>query len=340
MDSTYVGNENLLQMTSTKMTGVNGYYYNYGSGIPLFIMIPYQGAIDDAITIIENNLVKPSEKVLTTPVMFEHSMTYYYDEVLTIKDTYNEKVVRPVIPAFMPKMSFTYSLQEAKDWASENGVSLQVNLVRPGDSDYDENIADGTIISQSVKYGTLLADMNGLTINVVLSVDDSELIPDFLGMSYSNFNSWCATNGYTPTFNWIEPSDSDYKSNFAGLIGGQGIEAGSMISNYSTITVYAYDYPKVSSAIPNIATTTKANLVTWATTNLIASSNLKFTYVYNSSTAKNNLMVVDGFTFSNPTGRTSSTSMKTNSIVTAKIYTTDATLAEVVTYTVTFVDEL
>ena len=341
MDSTFVGSEKLLSLYSSSTTGVYGFYYNYGASLPLFIIIPYQGAIADATTIIHDNLLSASEKDLEVPAPFEYSLKFYYDdEVLTIKDSYDEVVQRPVIPAFMPNMAYTYTLDEAKDWASENGVDMSITYIRPGDENFNENYADGTIISQSVKYGTLVEDMNeGLSIDVIYRVQEWELVPDFMGAEYSYFINWCNDNGYSYTVNWIEPSSEEYNSAAAGRIGAQSVAAGEMITDYSQITVNAYDYPEVAVAIPNKATTTRADLEAWAYQNLIATGNLTFKYIYNSNPNNNDLLVVDEIVYSNPTGNSSSVTMKTNSVITASLYTNDKDLASVMVYTVTFVDD-
>ena len=230
----------------------------------------------------------------------------------------------------MPSMvNGKMSYADAKAWASARGISLNVNYVRKGDADYNESLPDGYILTQSVKYGTLTADFSSLTISVIQQVQPEDMVPDFKGKNYQELINWANGNGYSYSFTW-QTGDS----NNAGTITEQSIEAGSLKAEHNSISATAYDYPDVTSSFKSAAKD-KSSIDTWATTNLINGVNgVKYSYVYSTSQPNGS---IKSWSATNYTGNASTSTVKTNSLISVVLYSTDESLAT--KYTVTFVDK-
>ena len=89
------------------------------------------------------------------------------------------------------------SVSEAMAWASENGVKLSISeIIQANDSRYDADY-EGLVYEQSVRYGALISEYSSGTITVMGSseIDESKVVPDFVGSSYSKAKKWANTYG-------------------------------------------------------------------------------------------------------------------------------------------------
>lgn len=330
ISSTYINSEKVLNIDSEQIPGYPSYYYNYSYGQPLWISIPYKGGVADAKTILKTEGVKSSEKSLNKPDPFTYFATDSYGKAKRISTFYNETLEVIEMPDFMPSMvNGKMSYADAKAWASARGISLNVNYVRRGDADYNESLPDGYILTQSVKYGTLTADFSSLTISVIQQVQPEDMVPDFKGKNYQELINWANGNGYSYSFTW-QTGDS----NNAGTITEQSIEAGSLKAEHNSISATAYDYPDVTSSFKSAAKD-KTSIDNWATSNLINGTNgIKYSYAYSTSQPNGS---IKSWSATNYTGNVSTSTVKTNSLISVILYSTDQSLAT--KYTVTFVDK-
>lgn len=328
ISSTYINTEKVLNIDSEQIPGYPSYYYNYSYGQPLWISIPYKGGVADAKNIIAKNMISASNKQLSAPAPFEYSIKEIYETPKKIQNFYNETLEVIEMPDFMPSMvNGKMSYADAKAWASARGISLNVNYVRKGDADYSESLPDGYILTQSVKYGTLTADFSSLTISVIQQVQPEDMVPDFKGKNYQELINWANGNGYSYSFTW-QTGDS----NNAGTITEQSIEAGSLKAEHNSISATAYDYPDVTSSFKSAAKD-KTSIDNWATSNLINGTNgIKYSYVYSTSQPNGS---IKSWSATNYTGNVSTSTVKTNSLISVILYSTDESLAT--KYTVTFV---
>ena len=335
IDSTYVGSERLLNIDSLSITGYSSYYYNTGAQLPLWISIPWKGATADAQSYLKDFLTKSVDKVLTVPSPFEYSITHYYDSEPIVASSYNEAKEQIEMPDMMPTMKFTMSLSEARAWAAARNIPLTVNYVRSGDPEYNDNYADGTILYQSVRYGIMTKNISSLTITAIQKLTEDQMIPNFIGQTYSKYNEWVKANGYTSTVNWIASSDSNYDASKAGKVTTQSIEAGLNKADHNSITVTAYDYANVTDSFKSAATS-KASLDTWATANMVAGKDaITYKYVYSATESEG---AIKNWSVVNVTGDVTDTkTVKTNSKLTVTVYTKDTNIAN--KFTVTFVGQ-
>lgn len=333
IDSTYVSNERLIKVDSLSISGYSAYYYNESAQLPLWISIPWNGAVNDAQNFLKSFLTKAKDKELSVPSNFEYSITNYYDTEPIVADFYNEVKEKIDMPDYMPTMTYNMTLSEVKAWCTSRGIPLTVNYIKAGDSGYSDDYANGTIISQSVRYGILVKNIKSLTVSAIQKVDEEDLIPDFVGKSYASFNTWVSNNGYKATVNWISSTDSNYNSSLAGTVATQSILSGEMKADYSAITVSVYDYPDVTASFKN-ASSTKNSIDDWAAQNMLyGKDSVTYKYVYS---AIENEGTVKSWSVVNITGNTSDTkTIKTNSKLTVIVYTKDTANAN--KYVVTFV---
>lgn len=326
MSSTYVGSEKVLKIDTEQIPGYASNYYNYDYGMPLWISIPYKGGVSDAKALIKENLISSKDKVLSVPGTFEYDIRNSYDTGKKIASYYDEELEVIEMPDFMPKMvDGNYTLSTAQTWASSRGITINVVYVKEGDSGYDASLPDGYILSQSVKYGTLTSDFSSVTLTVIQQLAEEDKVPDFTGKNYNELISWANSNGYSYSFNWISGDQAS-----AGLVSNQSISAGSNKNNYTSISADVIDYADVTSSFTAIATT-KDNIDSWASSNLINGTNaIHYSYEYNSDSTKNNTVKT---WYSS--GASANNIVKTNCEIYVTLYSNDASLA---TFTVTFVD--
>lgn len=334
VDSSYVKNGSVLMMVNSRITGYSSYYYNSGEQLPLWISIPWKGAIADAKSLIKDNLLSSEEKKLDIPQKFEYSITYYYFDTPVIADFYNEEKEVIDMPDFMPTMAYKYSIDDVRAWCSERGIALVANKIKAGDPDYDDNLAAGLVISQSYKYGTLVANIDTLEVSYIYKITEENAIPTFVDQPLSYYVNWCNNNGYSQSITWITSNDSGYVPSKVGYIKSQNVAAGEDKNEYTSVGISVYDYPYVTGIE---ALTTKSEFDVWAKNNLTseAQSSVKISYVYSGSQPEGSIKS-GSITWYNPTGSDSDGKPKSNSVMSLVVYTNDESLAT--KYTVRFFD--
>ena len=317
--------DDIIQIENSRITGYSAWTYNYSMSLPLWCYPLYQGSIADNKAIIDDTLGITTE---TQKTSFSYDSDLLYFSPSRWSETYNEAHMKIDMPDYILNfLDGNYTIDEAISWANSVGQTLIAEPIYEGDQDYDDSLADGYIISQSVKYGTLVSDADSLTLRYISKLTEEEMIPDFIGKDYTEYNSWKANNGYSGSITWINSNDENYVADNVGKIVSQSIAAKENKANYTELNVSAYDAPYVTGYS---SLTTKTAFTTWATANL--SNEVTYKYVY--SDTADNANTIKTVTWTNPISNSDS-KMKANSLVTVTLYTDDITYAQ--TYTVTFI---
>ncbi len=170
------------------------------------------------------------------------------------------------------------SLTEAEitEWYESNFSTLNgLNFYQV----YDEDIAEGKVISQEPQAGEIVTLDTGLTITLSLGQDpDAEFeLPDFVGEGYTleMIEEWFSANGFTNvSYEYVTDSE---------------VEAYTVVSVNKSGTVKRSDEILVSISIgddleevevPDFTSMTVSEIKSWASANLIS---VEFSYVFSST---------------------------------------------------------
>lgn len=147
-------------------------------------------------------------------------------------------------------------------WGADNGVSITLEKA------FDEYVAAGSVISQSVKANTEMLRTNNIV--VVLSEGVSITMPDLSTMTKDDANNWAKANNVNLTV--VEKySDTKTKS----TLYGQSVASGKKIMEGDTIKV-SCSLGKVS--INNFADKTKLDILNWQTDVNTKYANVKLSF--------------------------------------------------------------
>lgn len=139
---------------------------------------------------------------------------------------------------------------EVLQWGTDNNVTIKL------EESFDDYIAAGYVISQSVKVDTEIKRTEPIT--VYISVGKSIIVPNFAAMSIDEANAWAKLNGVTLT-----TQERYSSSNNKGTLYAQSIAAGSSMKASDELKLtYSIGRVDVASYIGK----TKLELVTWQNT--------------------------------------------------------------------------
>lgn len=220
----------LVDFQTLRMTGNGGLlYYSYSMRLPLWVYLIYQQSYDESVEHI--NEILGNYKKINQDKNFEFSNKnpYVRSPFYSLDYDNNYMFTPDPMPAYWPMLD-EMSVSEALAWASSVGVNLSVNLIDATDPSYDANL-EGRVISQSVRYGSLVSDYRSGSITAMGSseVDESQLVPDMSGWKISKAKDWAAQNGVQ----WAGSNPS------SGRITSQSCDPGSMISGCPILSVQA-----------------------------------------------------------------------------------------------------
>ena len=182
----------LIDFQQLRLTGYADWYYNYSMSLPLWIYKIYQGSYDESMEHAQEILgidVDTSKQIYS--INFDVNNPYVRDPFYSL--TYNEKEEHEVMPLYYPNfVGMTWD--EAKNWAAENGATLNFNFISPDSAEYIEE-QDGFVMGQSLRYGILVsAGANTLTI-----MGDGKFrikFPSYDGWTVDEAIEWCKEMGY------------------------------------------------------------------------------------------------------------------------------------------------
>jgi len=155
----------LITIENSRIMGYSSYSYNEALQLPLWIIRPYVGSVEDNRRFILQNMTAP---VLPTEfrIQFDARLVFYIEDFLA--KTYGEVEVHEKLPDFMPRMvNNAWTVNDTLSWAKLRNVPLTIGFARPGDLLYNSNVPHNTVVSQSVRYGILVKNISGLNITIV-----------------------------------------------------------------------------------------------------------------------------------------------------------------------------
>lgn len=194
----------LVDFQNSRITGYGGIlYYSYSMRLPLWVYLIYQGSYDESVKHI-NNVMGNYDRITQTK-NFEFSLDDEYERPELFSTDYEHKFVYEPDP--MPAYWATLegmTQSEAQKWASANGVSLSVTIIKYGDPNYDKNY-EGLVVSQSPRYGSLVSDYpsGSVTVMGLSQIDPNKQVPDFIEHNYTKAVAWAREHGikYVIDFN-------------------------------------------------------------------------------------------------------------------------------------------
>lgn len=193
----------LVDFQNSRITGNGGLmYYSYAMRLPLWVYLVYEGSYNEAINHINN--VMGNYKTIKQDRNFTFSMDSEYIRPALYSLDYDEKYMYTPdpMPPFWASLTDMY-VDDAIAWASANGVNLKVEYINPGDPDYVESM-ENMVISQSPRYGSLISEYSSGSIVAMAPnvLDESQMVPDFVGKSYSKAKAWGNEYGVKVKINW------------------------------------------------------------------------------------------------------------------------------------------
>ena len=223
----------LINIQNMRVTGYSSYYYDYGSGLNLWIMIPYNGSIEENSAMMNETLGITSVEQVAD---FSFTVQEPYERGQLYHEVFDEARQDPELPEMVPDfVSEGASIMDVEAWASENNVTLNVVYIDETDDRYVEG-AEGLVVGTEPGSGTLVENLSGpLTVYVA---GDATSIPNFVGASLTYVTSWAERNGYELEVDYVETGDQSLD----GTIADQTPSAGNDIENYSTLYVDVYTY--------------------------------------------------------------------------------------------------
>ncbi len=187
----------LVDFQTLRITGSGGImYYSYSMRLPLWVYLIYQGSYDESISHIKD--VMGEYTSIDQDSNFEFSTMNLYERPAFYSESYPDEFMYTPdpMPAYWASLS-GMSVSEAMAWANENGVSLSISeTITADDPRYDAEY-EGLVYEQSVRYGALISEYSSGSIVVMGSseIDESKVVPNFVGSSYSKAKKWANTYG-------------------------------------------------------------------------------------------------------------------------------------------------
>ena len=304
MNSNSINNFYLLQIKNSRITGYFSWMYNDGLQLPLSIYRPYQGSIEDAKFIIDQNLMDNYQTTANTKYTFSISSTYQAPNL--IKDVYDEKEIHEPLPDFMPSMvskNDIWTLDRVRTWHnSRTWINLDIVEIWPENPLYNSAYAYNQVISQSVKYGVKTANVPFLSIGVIKHVLDCSIeenrkdaqckyiVPNFIGMNLQQVTDWSANNNYPVSIIKIADTDPSYDRAKINIISSQREKAFTKLSTLNNVelVVYTMDYPTVILPVQKMTSEvwTKTQIEAWFKTNFYKDPIIVYEAEYNEAIAK------------------------------------------------------
>lgn len=252
----------LIDIQNARLTGYSSWYYNYSAHLPLWIYKLYDGSVKEAkdhIKDIMNGYDAGRDQVPNTKFF-----TYYpYERPKFYHTVFNEVQVNEEMPAYYKTLEgLTYA--EALAWANENGVKLNLKMILPGQSGYNES-QFGQVISQDVPYGSLVSDYPSVTLTIMGNVSGNFVtLENFAGKGYFYAIEWANKNDVKYDIKWIDNTDTSLN----GIVKSQSYPAGTLSAQISTLILEVHKFaPVTTTQIEELKTKIGAEAVkVWGTT--------------------------------------------------------------------------
>jgi len=182
----------LLDFQTLRMTGYASWHYSESYGIPLWIYKLYKGSVKECLEhmhLVLGDQVNTSDQEYT----FQFSAQNPYERPSFVSASFDEEEEHEVLPPFYPTLT-NYTLEEALEWAEENGVTFEFEFITPDNPNFDEELL-GTILNQSVSYGRLVADYPTCKLTV-MGYASGVYVPSFTGKDVHEAKEWAKANDH------------------------------------------------------------------------------------------------------------------------------------------------
>ena len=248
----------VIDMQNARLTGYSSWYYNYSAHLPLWIYKLYDGSIAEAKQHIEdimngydkNAAQKPSAKFFT---YYPYSRQDFYHTV------FSEEQVHEEMPAYY-KTLVGMQYADAVSWANTNGARINLVMILPGQSGYNES-QFGQVINQDVPYGSLVSDYPTVTLTVMGNVSGNySTLENFVGRRYSEAVAWANKYEVEYTINFVDNTDFA----LAGKVKAQTPVAGTLSVQIATLVLDVYKYPPITQTQIEELKRGSVDIATWA----------------------------------------------------------------------------
>lgn len=253
-NSNYDKDSLIFDIQSSRIVGYSSWTYNTRMEMRLWIYKLFKGSIEDNVAVIKDNL--ELTKNLTYPVGFYADLINFYRAGLVLPTWYDEKQEHEVMPAFV-EIFVNSNIKDMKSWASEHGLTLNITYVSEGDEGYDSNLAEGTVLWQSVSSGRV-ALISSIDVKVIKHPLDCSLSENASAEEclYTYINAvdkkidtvqkWAKEKGITLSLNVVASNDPNYDVTKAGYVKSQTEKAYSKFNETKTLGVTYYEKIKVT----------------------------------------------------------------------------------------------
>ena len=186
----------LVDFQTLRITGYGGImYYSYSMRLPLWVYLIYQGSYDESIFHLKE--VMGEYATISQERAFEFSsLNPYVRPAFYSTDYENEFLFTP--PPMPPYWANLVGLSqaEAMQWASANGVSLEISFISPSDKNYDSS-KEGLVVEQSVRYGDLISEkpIGTITVMGIAQIDENKQVPNFVDENFMKAVRWARSHG-------------------------------------------------------------------------------------------------------------------------------------------------
>ena len=212
-NNTSLNTFDLVDFQTLRMTGDGGIkYYSMSMHLPLWVYLIYQGSFDESMQHV--NEVMGNYKSIKQEPSFSFSLKQKYEAPALYSLKYPDVFMftPDPMPAYWADLE-GLTLAEAMAWATEKGVKItDVQYITIADPNYNPEL-EGLICGQTVRYGSLVSEYptGGITIMGTGEIDESKVVPNFVGHSYSKAVNWAEEYGV--------PYSIDFDTDVSGEVG-------------------------------------------------------------------------------------------------------------------------
>ena len=221
----------LVDFQNSRITGYGGIlYYSMSMRLPLWVYLIYEGSYNEALDRV-NNIMGNYQAVSQTRNMEFSLDDEYVRPDLTSTDYEHRFLYEPdPMPAYWASLE-GLTQSQAMSWASANGVSLSVSIIKSTDPGYDKDY-EGLVVEQYPRYGSLVSEYKSGSITVMgpSKIDENKQVPDFVDHNYSKAVAWAREHG-------VE-YDIDFNTDVSGKVGdvvSQSPAPGTLIENVKVL---------------------------------------------------------------------------------------------------------
>ena len=166
MIKTSLNNNNFITIDHTYLTGSDLTMYNPSTRMNMYTFQYNKSSLKEIIKLMKVNLELEEPEMIKT---FNFSINKEYSVYIA---GHGNTVVNEPKEEVLPNL-IGQTLSYAQNWAKARGINLYVNYISSG-ANYSKNLAEGTIVAQSLNAKTLVSSIKSLTVDVIKHEDTQE----------------------------------------------------------------------------------------------------------------------------------------------------------------------